>query len=203
MESVNNLSIDYPDLKIIPICTDYTKHFNFPCLDFEWTKTVVYYPGSTIGNFTPKDAKKFLSMIANRTGKGSGLLIGVDLKKNISILERAYNDSKGITAEFNLNILSRINHEISANFELENWKHKAIYNDEEGRIEMYLISQKDQTTRLNGTRIHFRKNESITTEYSYKYSLNEFQNLVNDFYTVEKVWVDKDKNFSLQYLTVR
>jgi dimethylhistidine N-methyltransferase len=202
MESVKLLSNDFPYLKILPICADYTKPFKFPSLNFDWSKIVVFYPGSTIGNFTPKYAKKFLAMIAKRTGKGSGLLIGMDLKKNISVLENAYNDSKGITAKFNLNILSRLNSEISANFQINNWNHKAVYNQKEGRIEMHLVSMTDQSTRLNGTTIKFRSNESIVTEYSYKYSLTEFKMLAQDYYNVEDVWVDKDENFSLQYLTV-
>ncbi len=202
IESVESLSNDFPALKIIPICADYTKPFNFPNLDFKWSKTVVFFPGSTIGNFTPRYAKKFLAMIAKRTGRGSGLLIGVDLKKGISVLENAYNDSEGITAKFNLNILSRLNSEISADFNLDCWNHQALYNDREGRIEMRLISLRDQSTRLNGTSINFRKNESIVTEYSYKYSLSEFEELAEDCYRVEKVWVDKDRKFSLQYLSV-
>jgi len=202
MESVAMLSGDYPDLKIFPICADYTKPIKFPDLNITWSRIVVFYPGSTIGNFIPEYAKKFLASIANRIGKGSGLLIGVDLKKNISTLEKAYNDSSGITAQFNLNILSRLNSEISANFNLDNWYHKAVYNKNEGRIEMHLVSASNQSARLNGTAITFSKGESIITEYSYKYHLSEFRDLAREHFRVEKVWTDEGKRFSLQYLTV-
>lgn len=202
MESVSLLSGDYPDLNIFPVCADYTKPFKFPVLNVAWSRIVVYFPGSTIGNFTPEYAKKFLATIAKRIGKGNGLLIGVDLKKNISTLENAYNDSRGITAQFNLNILSRLNSEISANFNLDNWYHNAVYNKNEGRIEMHLISALNQAARLNGTTVYFRENESIITEYSYKYHPSEFRNLASEHFRVEKVWTDKDNRFSLQYLTV-
>jgi dimethylhistidine N-methyltransferase len=202
IESSNALSRDFPNLRIIPLCVDYTKPFKFPDFDFSWQKIVVFYPGSTIGNFHPNHAKKFLATIAKRCGKGSGLLIGVDLKKEKNIIENAYNDSKGVTAQFNLNILYRLNSDVDSNFEIDKWQHNAVYNEHEGRIEMHLISLATQDVSLNGTRILFEKNESIITEYSYKYTLSEFKNLVRDYYKVQKVWVDNNNRFSLQYLSI-
>ena len=201
IETSSTLSRDFPDLRIIPLCVDYTKPFEFPDFDFSWEKIVIFYPGSTIGNFHPHYAKKFLAMIARRSGKGSGLLIGVDLKKEKELLENAYNDSKGVTAKFNLNMLYRLNSEVGSNFEINNWQHNAIYNEYEGRIEMHLISLTKQDVSFNGTRIHFEKDESIVTEYSYKYTLSEFENLISDHFKVERAWVDDNNRFSLQYLS--
>ncbi len=202
IESTNALSKDFPDIRIIPLCVDYTKPFEFPKFDFKWEKLVVFYPGSTIGNFHPSYAKKFLANVAKRTGKGSGLLIGVDLKKDKAVIENAYNDTKGITAEFNLNILCRLNSDIGFNFDTDKWEHSAVYNENQGRIEMHLVSLTNQRVSHNGTRISFDKDESIITEYSYKYSLDEFEDLIKDYYRVQKVWVDSNKRFSLQYLSV-
>ncbi|NIP39823.1 MAG: L-histidine N(alpha)-methyltransferase [Candidatus Dadabacteria bacterium] len=202
IESTNALSKDFKQIKIIPLCVDYTKPFTFPDFDFEWGKIVVFYPGSTIGNFHPAYARKFLGNVAKRTGKGSGLLIGADLKKDKSVIENAYNDSRGVTAEFNLNILYRLNSEIGFNFDTDKWEHSAVYNEKEGRIEMHLVSLTAQNVSHNGTRIFFEKDESIITEYSYKYSLDEFEDLIKDYYRVQKVWVDSNRRFSLQYLSV-
>ncbi|NIX14444.1 MAG: L-histidine N(alpha)-methyltransferase [Candidatus Dadabacteria bacterium] len=202
IESTNALSKDFPDIRIIPLCVDYTKPFEFPKFDFKWEKLVVFYPGSTIGNFHPSYAKKFLANVAKRTGKGSGLLIGVDLKKDKAVIENAYNDTKGITAEFNLNILCRLNSDIGFNFDTDKWEHSAVYNENQGRIEMHLVSLTNQRVSHNGTRISFDKDESIITEYSYKYSLDEFEDLIKDYYNVQKVWVDSNNRFSLQYLSV-
>lgn len=200
-ESSDTLSEDFPNIRIIPLCADYTKPFEFPDFDFLWGKIVVFYPGSTIGNFHPHYAQKFLASIARRCGKGSGLLIGVDLKKEKNIIENAYNDSRGVTAEFNLNILYRLNSDLGFNFEIDKWEHSAIYNEHDGRIEMHLISLADQNVSLNGKNILFKKDESIITEYSYKYTLSEFENIISDYFKVEKVWVDNNNRFSLQYLS--
>jgi dimethylhistidine N-methyltransferase len=203
MESVKTLAADYPGLRIIPVCADYTQPFSLPRFDFPFTRTVFFYPGSTIGNFTPDSARTFLGRIAGRVGRGSGLLIGVDLVKDIKTLEDAYNDAKGVTAEFNLNILKRLNREIASDFDIANWRHKAFYNTRESRIEMHLESVINQRVKVDGTSFRFRKDETILTEYSYKYTLEGFKNLVSDIYSVERVWTDRDKKFSVQYLKVR
>ncbi|NIT13907.1 MAG: L-histidine N(alpha)-methyltransferase [Candidatus Dadabacteria bacterium] len=202
IESTEALSKDFPHIRIIPLCVDYTKPFEFPDFDFDWEKIVVFYPGSTIGNFHPPYAKKFLANVARRTGRGSGLLIGVDLKKQKEVIENAYNDAKGITADFNLNMLSRLNSEIGFNFDIDKWQHRAVYNEPEGRIEMHLVSLAQQCVSHNGTRIYFEENEFIITEYSYKYTLAEFESIVNDYYRIDGVWVDNNGKFSLHYLSV-
>jgi dimethylhistidine N-methyltransferase len=203
MESVEALAADYPWLRIMPVCADYTQSFSLPRFDFPFSRTVFFYPGSTIGNFTPASASRFLGRIAKRAGRGSGLLIGVDLVKDIKTLEDAYNDSRGVTAEFNLNILERLNREIASDFDVAKWRHKAFYNTRESRIEMHLESVINQRVKVDGTSFRFRKDETILTEYSYKYTLEGFKEIVSDSYTVERVWTDGDKKFSVQYLKVK
>jgi dimethylhistidine N-methyltransferase len=199
----DSLATDYPGIKIIPVYADYTQAFNFPDIRFRYSKKVVYYPGSTIGNFTPRYAARFIGRIAKRSGTGSGLLIGIDLKKDKNTLEAAYNDRYGITAAFNLNILERLNRELGADFDTSRWKHHAFYNEDEGRIEMHLVSLDDQRVNLNGTPIKLKKDETILTEYSYKYTTDEFENLVRNSFELAKVWTDQDEKFSIHYLIAR
>ena len=203
MKSAALLAKDYPGLKVVPVYADYTQPFSLPAFNFPYSRKVVYYPGSTIGNFTKEYAARFLNRIAQRSGRGSGLLIGVDLKKDKKTLEAAYNDKRGVTAAFNLNILERINRELGSDFDLNQWRHRAFYNSDEGRMEMHLISLKNQYVHLDGSRIFFRKGESILTEYSYKYALEEFEEMVSPSYRVEQVWTDRENKFSVQYLSVR
>jgi dimethylhistidine N-methyltransferase len=203
VRSSDSLAMDYPRVKVIPVYADYTKPFDFPDIPFGYSKMVVYYPGSSIGNFTPRYATRLISSIAKRSGKGSGLLIGIDLKKDKATLEAAYNDRYGVTAAFNLNILERLNREIGADFDTSKWKHHAFYNDDEGRIEMHLVSLEDQRVNVNGTRIKFEIYETILTEYSYKYTTEEFENLASNSFELVKVWRDRDENFSIQYLMAR
>jgi dimethylhistidine N-methyltransferase len=203
MKSVTSLAKDYPRLKIVPVYADYTQPFSLPSFNFPYSRKVVYYPGSTVGNFTQEYAKHFLKQIAKRAGKESGLLIGVDLKKDKKTLEAAYNDRNGVTAAFNLNMIERLNRELGANFNLDQWRHYAFYNGDKGRIEMHLVSLRNQLVVLGCTEISFKKGESILTEYSHKYTPEEFEDMVSDFFQVEHVWMDKENKFSVQYLSVR
>lgn len=203
IESSRSLAMDYPNLNIFPVCADYTLPFNLPTVSYTHLKKVVFFPGSTIGNFTPDCANNFMRRISERLGKGSGLLIGVDLRKDKDTLEIAYNDNKGVTAEFNLNMLERVNRELKSDFDLNRWRHYAFYNDRESRIEMHLISQERQIVHVNGTQFSFKKNETILTEYSYKYTLEKFRELVKDYFEIERVWTDEEHKFSVQYLSVR
>lgn len=200
LETVRNLKEEYPELTIKPVCADYTKPFQVPPIEQSFEYYLIFYPGSTIGNFRPRQAQHFLETISSLLVKGGGLLIGVDLKKDRQILEDAYNDSKGITAEFNKNMLVRLNRELDADFDVDLFEHTAFYNDEKGRIEMHLVSLEAQTVHIDGEDIHFEKGETIHTENSYKYSLNEFADLVQDWFEVKKVWTDEEDLFSLQYL---
>ncbi len=199
INSVKALAMDYPDLRILPVYADYTQPFSLPNYDFTPTKKVVYYPGSTIGNFEPKYASQFLNNIGKQLGKGTGLLIGVDLKKDTKTLEDAYNDKQDVTAEFNLNMLERINREHGADFIIEDWEHWAFYNQEHGRIEMHIKSLAEQKVRLNGSKINFEQNETILTEYSYKYSIDDFKELISASYRLERVWTDEENKFGILY----
>jgi dimethylhistidine N-methyltransferase len=195
------LDQNYPGLEILPVCADYTRDFELPVPGQPGYRTVVYFPGSSIGNFDQPSAIDFLQHIADVCRPDGALLIGVDLKKDIDMLHRAYNDREGVTAAFNLNLLERINRELNGDFQLERFQHHAFYNREEGRIEMHLVSLRDQTVHLGNVSIHFTEGESIWTESSYKYSLTEFEKMAATAgFRVAKVWTDGQQWFSVQYL---
>lgn len=195
------LSSVYPHLEVLPVCADYTDNFELPVPREYCHRTVVYFPGSTIGNFDPVSAIRFLEHIAGVCGEGGGLLIGVDLKKDPAVLHQAYNDSQGVTAAFNLNLLERINRELGSDFKLDSFEHYAFYNPGESRIEMHLVSLKEQEVRLGETSVSFRSGESIWTESSYKFRLDEFEQIAaRAGFRVKHVWTDRQKWFSVQYL---
>lgn len=200
LKTVNQLRREYPRISIIPVFADYTSRFDLPVSRGDNTKQVVFFPGSTIGNFDSNEARTFLTNISKITAEDSEMIIGVDLKKDPEVLEAAYNDSQGITAQFNKNILKHINDALGANFEVDQFDHHAFYNEEAGRIEMHLVSSQKQKVIVGGQEIFFEKGETIHTENSYKYSLEEFEELVADWYSVENVWTDEKDYFSLQYL---
>lgn len=200
LKTVNQLRLEYPKISIIPVFADYTKPFELPVTKNSKQKQVVFFPGSTIGNFDPQEAKKFLDNIASITADDSEMLIGVDLKKDREVLETAYNDKQGITAQFNTNILRHINEKLGADFVLDNFAHQAFYNEEAGRIEMHLVSKQKQTVAIEDNAFQFAEGETIHTENSYKHSSDEFEDLVSDWYSVEQVWTDEKNYFSLQYL---
>jgi dimethylhistidine N-methyltransferase len=200
--AVADLAEAHPTLEIAPICADYTRPFTLPIPSKPVKQRVAYYPGSTIGNFDPEPAYHFLRNIA-LTFAGGGLLIGVDLKKDCAVLHKAYNDSAGVTAQFNLHLLERINHELYANFQIDQFLHYAFYNPPEGRIEMHLVCNKSQCISIGNTPILIKEGESIWTESSYKYTLEEFAQLANRAgLKVERVWTDEDALFSIQYLSI-
>ena len=198
-----SLSDSYPELKVLPVCADYTSNLKLPEPMPDCVRRVAYYPGSTIGNFVPEDARSFLVGIAAVCGRNGGLLLGVDLKKDPFMLHRAYNDALGITAAFNLNILTRLNRELGANFVLDRFRHYAFYNPVFARVEMHLVSLVEQIVRVQNVNIHFDPGESIWTEASYKYTLAEFAALAAAAgWSVEQVWTDDRGLFSVQYLSV-
>jgi len=200
LKSTDELKSDHPELAVYPLVADYTKYFSLPDISVSYKSIDAFYPGSTIGNFTPRQAKAFLKRIVKTCGKNSGLLIGVDLKKDTAILNAAYNDSQGVTAEFNLNILKHINSKLGADFNIRKFTHLAYYNQKNGRIEMHLVSKEDQNVSINGYKLYLKKEETILTEYSYKYNFEEFAQLVKEIYEIEKVWTDGDTLFSVQFL---
>ncbi len=202
-KSVESLKEAFPELEIFPMAADYTQPLQFPELHHIVEHKITFFPGSTIGNFLPDDARKFLNLIASECGEGGGLLIGVDLKKDKEILEAAYNDNRGVTAEFNLNMLRHINREFGFDFDLSKFCHRAIYNDEMGRIEMHIVSLENQIVNGFGKLFRIIENEYILTEYSHKYSIQNFEELASDSFNVKKVWTDPDSLFSLQFFEVK
>jgi dimethylhistidine N-methyltransferase len=176
-ESAAGVANAYPGLRVLPVCGDYTASLQLPASLPAARRRLAYYPGSTIGNFVPEDARRFLTRIADVCGRDGGLLIGVDLKKDPLMLHRAYNDALGVTAAFNLNILARINREFGADFALDQFRHYAFYNPVFARVEMHLVSLTEQRVRLGGLDIYFDRGESIWTEASYKYNPPEFAKL--------------------------
>jgi len=199
-----DLARAYPRLDILPLCADYTAAYTLPAARRPVRARAVYFPGSTIGNFHRDQAAEFLAQIARVCGAGGGLLIGVDLRKAASVLEPAYNDDQGVTAAFNLNLLERINKELGGDFDLGGFAHSAFYNEFAGRVEMHLMSLRPQTVHLGGAEIAFEEEETILTECSYKYGLDEFARLAQSAgLAVRHVWTDEARRFSVQYLTVR
>ncbi len=168
------LSVVYRDIEILPVCADFTERFELPSPTRKPTHTAVYFPGSTIGNLEPSDAIALLAQITSLCGKGGGLVIGVDLQKDVSVLEAAYNDAAGVTARFNLNLLHRINRELGADFKLGQYAHSAHYNEDLGRIEISLVSQTEQRVTIEEETFEVARGEAIWTEFSHKYTIEGF-----------------------------
>jgi dimethylhistidine N-methyltransferase len=198
-ESARRLRRDYPGLRVLPLVADFTRPFDLPALP-DARRRVVFFSGSTIGNFGPVEAVALLRGIAAVCGADGGLLIGVDLKKDRAILEPAYDDRLGVTAAFNLNLLARINRELGADFDLASFRHRAVWNARHGRIEMYLVSTATQTAHVAGRAIPFAAGEPICTEYSYKWDLEGFSSLAaRAGLAVQRVWLDPAGLYSVQY----
>ena len=171
LQEAADLRRDYPRLTVLPVEADFTKPFQLP-RGIASMPRVGFFPGSTIGNFEPHMAAAFLSHAAERLGAGATLIIGFDLVKDVGVLNAAYNDAAGVTARFNLNLLTRINRELGGNFDLDGFCHQAFYNTERHRIEMHLASRDRQRVRVAGRWFEFRGGETIHTENSYKYTPN-------------------------------
>ena len=201
-EVSENLQAEYPLLDIVPVAADYTQPFDLPKIK-PGVRRIAYYPGSTIGNFTKQNAADFLELIAELVGEDGGLLIGFDLLKDKETLIDAYDDSKGVTAEFNKNILIRLNRELNANFDLDLFEHQAVFNEEKSRMEMHLVSREGQSVNISDIRLHFEKGETIHTENSHKYSLESFKELTDSHFRTVETWTDSDKMFAIQFLETR
>jgi len=197
--SSNELARRFPFLNIVGICADHTRPLALPeFVGVPIRKKAVFFPGSTIGNFTPSEALAFLRQARKMAGAGGVLLVGVDLKKDKATLDAAYADAKGVTAQFNLNLLRRINRELAADFQLNRFRHKAFYDPILGRVEMHLESLYSQLVHVAGRRFDFAPGETIHTEISCKYSITEFQELGKRAgFTPEKVWTDPEQLFSV------
>ena len=194
----------YPRLRVVAVCADYSRPFSLPSdLSAPGRRRVAFFPGSTIGNLDPNEAGAFLGSVVKLVGPGGALVLGVDLKKDPAVLDAAYNDAAGVTAEFNLNLLRRMNRELGADFDLSAFRHRAFYNEPLGRIEMHLESLRDQTVRFGDHSIDFRQGETIHTENSYKYSVEETRRLAAKAgFRADLSWTDADRLFSVHYLTV-
>jgi len=198
------LADDFPELEVLPVVADFTGRFWVPSPRREPRRTLVYFPGSTIGNFEPGEAADFLARLRTVAGAGGAVLIGVDLHKDASVLEPAYDDAAGVTAAFNRNLLVRINRELGGDFKPERFAHVAAYDPVRRRIDMFLESTVEQGVRVGGERYRFAPGERIHTESSYKYTLPEFQRLARRAgLDVERVWTDPNRLFSVQYLRPR
>ncbi|MDZ7662899.1 L-histidine N(alpha)-methyltransferase [Thiohalophilus sp.] len=201
-QAAEQVANDYPWLAVHAACVDFTVPLNLPWCPAN-RRRLIFFPGSSIGNFDPGQAEEFLRNLHGVAGDQGSLLIGVDLKKDPSILNAAYNDSDGVTAAFNLNLLHRIQRELDAELDPALFRHHAFYNEHQGRVEMHLVSQQAQTLKIGEQRFHFDKGESIHTESSYKYTVEEFVELAGRAgFTSRQVWTDPDNLFSLHYFDV-
>ena len=203
--AATSLARDFPSLHIAPVCADYTQPFALPGSTARNVSTTAgFFPGSTIGNFTPEQAWHFLAQSRRLLGSGAWMIVGVDLHKDTEVLHAAYNDAAGVTAAFNLNLLQRINRELDGTFDLAAFRHEAFYNEAERRIEMHLVSVRAQTVAVGGETFAFAEGETIHTEDSYKYALADFQALAaRAGFEPVAAWTDPAARFSTHVLRAR
>ncbi len=198
--TARRLSRRYPHIEILPAAADFTDELELPRTEREPARRIAYFPGSTIGNFEEPEAIAFLSRLAHAAGPAGGALIGIDLQKDIAIIEAAYNDAQGVTAEFNLNLLRRINHELGGNFDLEQFLHLAFYDPFEHRMDIRLVSLCDQTVELGPRTFHFAAGEPIHTEYSHKYTIAGFAKMAAATgLSLRQCWTDRRDYFAVLY----
>lgn len=202
LDSQRSIRADFPDVEVLPVAADFLHPFDLPEPRSESRRNVVYFPGSTIGNFEDEDAVDLLRVMHAEAGNGGALLIGVDLQKDPAVINAAYNDSAGVTAAFNLNMLRHLNREFGCDFDLDAFEHRATYRPDEGRVVVELVSTRNQVVCVGATRIEFERGETIISEYSHKYTLEGFAAMAGEAgFSVEKVWTDPRAWFSVQYCT--
>ena len=198
--AAEEIARDFPDIEVLPVAADFTYPFDLPDPVVTPIRNVVYFPGSTIGNFSQTAARRLLQVMHHEAGANGALLIGIDLQKDRDVVEAAYNDSAGVTAEFNLNILRRLNREFGATFTLANFRHRAIYSEEFGRIEMYLVSTCNQMVTIADREFSISAGESILTEHSHKYTMEGFVAMATRAgFRLEKTWSDSAEMFAVLY----
>ena len=203
-DNAKSFAKNYPDIKVTAICAEFNQSIELNSIIKTNKKNVGFFPGSTIGNFSPMNARNLLKKFAHILGENNYLIIGVDLRKEKKLMEKAYNDSLGLTARFNKNILNTINDKLGSMFDQDKFEHTAFFNEIEKRIEMHLVSKIDHTVKLLGQNIEFLKGESIHTENSYKYSLKEFELLANQSgFSSYKIMKDDKDLFSIFILKVK
>lgn len=204
LDAAGAIARDYPELRIIPVCADFTQPFDLP-VQVSWAqRRVVYFPGSTLGNFEEEQARRLLSSMRTLIGRKGAVLIGLDLRKDPRVLERAYDDAAGVTAEFNLNALRHLNRALGTNFNLCAFEHRAVWVEEKSRIEMHLVSKHRQTIRLRGHEIDIERGEHLRTECCHKYTVEGFSYLAAAAdLAIRRVWTDDEKRFSVLLLEPR
>lgn len=201
LATASSLREAYPNLEILPLVADFTTAIELPQPASPVSHTAVFFPGSTIGNFTPDAAQKMLARIARIVGRDGGLLIGIDLQKDVETIEAAYNDSEGVTDEFNLNLLHRINEELDGNIDVDQFRHQAVYNQQHGRVELSVVSNKRQEVRIGEHRFQFEENEPILTEYSHKYTIDGFARMAAEVgFELHRSWTDASQLFAVLHL---
>jgi dimethylhistidine N-methyltransferase len=200
LEAAQQRQAEFPHIEVLPVVADFTQPFALPDPKVPPLRNIVYFPGSTIGNFTHDAAGELLQTMHAEAGKHGAMLIGVDLQKDPAIIEEAYNDSAGVTAEFNLNMLRHLNREFGTDFRLDAFAHRADYNRDEGRIELRLVSAAAQTVTVGDESIRVDAGEAILTEYSHKYTLDGFAAMAKRAgFSTQRVWTDSEQLFSVQY----
>jgi len=194
------LRADYDDLEIQPIVADFTTPFELPDA-YVSLPTTIYFPGSTIGNLKSDEAIGLLVSIVDQCGPDGGLLIGFDLAKDAAVLQAAYDDAAGVTAEFNLNLLHRINRELDADFDVQRFAHVATYNQDESRIEIFIESLDEQEVCVGRQQFHFEQGERIFTEYSHKYRVDQFVSMADQAgLKMDALWTDSNEYFAVMHL---
>lgn len=197
--SAGLLAQEYPGLEVLPVCADFTRPFPVPYGRVSPRRHLVYFPGSTLGNFTPDAAVELLRQFRQVAGANGALLLGVDMQKDVATMEAAYNDSAGVTAAFNRNLLVRMNRELGADFIPERFRHRAVWNAAYGRIEMHLVSEVAQQVRIGGECIDLAAGEVIVTEYSHKFTANDLAALAGEAgFVPQRGWSDHRGWFSVQ-----
>lgn len=201
LEAAHALQAAYPRLEVLPVCADFTQGFTVPPSRRPPSRVVVFFPGSTLGNFDAPEAIRLLELMRRAAGAGGGLLVGVDLAKDPAVLERAYNDAAGVTAAFNLNLLVRLNRELAADFDPGSFRHEAVWMPAQSRIEMRLVSAHRQSVHLAGESVEFAAGERLVTEHCHKYSAESFASQARTAgWTPRRSWRDARGYFSVQYL---
>ncbi len=202
LASAAEIREEFPGLEVLPVVADFTKHFNLPNPAVMPRRNIVYFPGSTIGNFPKDEACELLRVMYDEAGEDGAMLIGVDLQKDPAVIEAAYNDAAGVTAEFNLNMLRHLNREFGSDFDLDSWQHDAQYNENKGRVEIRLMNDSRQTVNIGDATVVVEEGEGILTEYSHKYTLEGFAEMAAGAgFKTARVWTDPDELFSVHYCT--
>src|SRR6185312_2898499 len=201
LDAARAVQAGYPRVEVLPVCADFTQGFELPPLGRPPSRVVVFFPGSTLGNFDAPEAIRLLELMRRTAGARGGLLVGIDLVKERAILERAYNDAAGVTAAFNMNLLVRLNRELAADFDIGCFRHDAVWVPAQSRIEMHLVSVRGQRVHVAGESVEFAAGERLVTEHCHKYTDESFASQARAAgWTPRRRWTDPRGYFSVQYL---